>query len=212
MTFAAELETRISSAAVHQEAKLGWRLLMSPAETLDGASVAFVGLNPGGGVKPTDHAEFAMPQGQSAYRDEGWSGPPGGHPLQRQVLALFDVLRIPPEKVLAGNLAPFRAPNWSSLAHQRDALVFGSQIWDQILAQAKPALVVTMGGLVEKALLPKARHKVPLGWGRVCGRWATREGVRWVALPHLSRFRVITRDQSQDALATLFGPHWHARS
>ncbi len=191
---------------------LGWRLLGSPAHVMEDAEIAFIGLNPGGNHEPSDHPRFA-PSNGSIYVQEGWGGsPPGQSPLQLQVRALFDALSTKPEDVLAGNLVPFRSPNFDALRNPRHALKYGTALWMRILGVARPRLIVTMGGSVERAvtaaLRARQRQKVPLGWGLVTGRnWDFADGTI-VALPHLSRYRVVERPASQDGLATLFKKWW----
>jgi hypothetical protein len=145
-----DLKTEIEAAYSASENRLGWRLLYSPAEVLNGADVAFIGLNPGGNSKTDDHVDFAMPNG-SAYRDESWKGrPPGQEVLQQQVLSLFARLCVEPDQVLAGNLVPFRSHDWKSLENKTAALEFGRKIWARIFADANPTRVVAMGKLATK--------------------------------------------------------------
>lgn len=126
--YCAALKLRISTAYMESKKSCGWRLLASPSSVLEGADVAFIGLNPGGSSQPDDHAEFAMKQG-SAYVVETWGGcQPGTGPLQQQVRALFTGLSVKPESVLAGNLVPFRSPSWKSLQRKDFSLKFGESL------------------------------------------------------------------------------------
>lgn len=207
-------EAAVESAYRESGNALGWRLLSSPASTLRGAEVALLGLNPGGQIDRADHPRFAVSHG-SAYVEERWHNfPPGRNPLQTQVRALFDKLRVKPERVLAGNLVPFRSPNWKALKNKRFALEFGRRLWTEILKRARPRLVIGMGREVThnlRAILgagPSKRHRV--GWGCVTGTCATFQGGLLVGLPHLSRFTIVTRPASQSGLQSLFGKHWHA--
>ena len=191
---------------------LGWRLLASPASTLASAEIAFVGLNPAGHFEPAGHPRFAVSAG-SAYSDECWGmSPPGQSPLQRQVLALFECLRADPETVLAGNLVPFRSPSWATLRGQKKSLEYGYELWQKILSRARPRLIIAMGCEAAKTLRKIVgahdEMRVPVGWGKVTGsRSVFPEGVL-VGLPHLSRFSIIGRPQSECGLATLFGSEW----
>lgn len=191
--------------------KLGWRLLYSPETVLGQARVAFVGLNPGGDYRPTDHAEFAMAAG-SAYEAESWGAAPGQSKLQRQVTALFRKLGQRPENVLAGNLVPFRSPSWDALPNREQALEFGREIWSNILARARPQLVIAMGGEVFPALSNVLRVQnvvqVPVGWGAVSGSRADFPGGILVRLPHLSRFGIVSRNESQTGLSELLHPYY----
>lgn len=206
--FAQNLESQIRRHYEEAGYRLGWRLLYSPRDVLDGANVAFIGLNPGGKVVRRDHAEFATARG-SAYADEVWKQgrAPGESPLQRQVLALFEMLGEPPDRVLAGNLVPFRSPSWNRLPAARDALEFGTEIWREILGRASPRLVVAMGGEAHRAMIgilgvPET-ERIPVNWGNVSGEMGDFPGGKLVRLPHLSRFGIATREQSRPALTRL---------
>ena len=191
----------------------GWRLLSSSAATLDGAEVAFIGLNPGGVEQSADHSVFAMDQG-SAYVLEQWGGAAAGKSsLQRQVQALFRSLGVTPDKVLSGNLVPFRSPSWETLKNKSEAVAYGSDLWTSILARAQPRLVIGMGHVVNKELArilaAGDMKREPLGWGNITGMRATFTGGVFVGLPHLSRFSVIGRSQSENGLSALFAPDWN---
>lgn len=182
--------------------RMGWRFLSSPVETLSSARIAFIGLNPGGSGVDDAHGVFAMPKGKSAYRDEAWAGhSPAGAPLQKQVLALFDLLGEPPDHVLAGNLVPFRSPSWSTLEGADDAVRFGCALWTRILAEATPSIIVTMGAVVAtqimRTLSVVERERIPLEWGRQQARLCSTGSVTMLALPHLSRFGIFGRTEGR---------------
>jgi hypothetical protein len=207
-----ELIERIERAYAESGNNLGWRFLASPEHVLQGAEVAFIGLNPGGSVEPRDHPRFAPSTG-SAYVDESWAGhPPGASPLQRQVIVLFRSLGVKPEDVLAGNLVPFRSPDWARLQNRDHALSFGRELWRDVLMQVRPRLVIGMGREVSASLssVMNARNvkNVRVGWGAVTGLRAETDGGFLVGLPHLSRFAIMKRPQSQPGLRALFGDQW----
>lgn len=204
--FARSLEQRIEKAYRARGDRMGWRLLYSPAHVLNGASVAFVGLNPGGDYAPVQHAEFAMDHG-SAYEREDWGAAPGQAKLQRQVRALCNRLGVRPEDVLAGNLVPFRSPSWEAMADRRGALAFGKALWSKILHHARPNLVIAMGGVTIAALADVLNvhdlERVNVGWGSVKGQRGRHHNGVFVGLPHLSRFAIIDRPQSEHGLERL---------
>lgn len=188
---------------------MGWRLLASPESTLDGSKVAFIGLNPGGSSVDAEHSVFAMPEGQSAYVDESWKGCAAGEsPLQRQVRALFERLEVVPHSVLAGNLVPFRSPDWSRLVDPKGSLTFGKELWRGILRRADASIVVTMGGDATKAvadlLSAENMRRHPVGWGNISAQRGSFDGGTLIGLPHLSRFGIMTRAKSADQLNSLF--------
>ena len=154
-------ERQIKAAYRASGNDLGWRFLYSPEGVLDGAEVAFIGLNPGGTSRPADYAEFCMTEG-SAYQRESWADfPPGQSPLQRQVLLLFERLGVRTERVLDGNLVPFRSPSWDRLPSRAQALCFGCSIWREVLGQARPSLVISMGRVTNEALAAMLGIKRP---------------------------------------------------
>ncbi|WP_288960138.1 uracil-DNA glycosylase family protein [uncultured Sulfitobacter sp.] len=187
---------------------LGWRFLYSPSTTLAGARVAFIGLNPGGSKEDWAHAKYAVEHG-SAYSRESWArNAPGDHKLQKQVLALFKRLDVEPETVLAGNLVPFRSPNWRSLRSRALSIQFGKELWAEVLSVSKPSVIVTMGTVTTKILSEMLKidrlEKCPSGWGRVSAYRGEFEGRRLVGLPHLSRYGIMTRPESSAHMDSLF--------
>jgi hypothetical protein len=124
---------------------LGWRLLYSPRSVLEGARVAFIGLNPGGSTVDPEHGVFSSERGSAYRRDiENWGT---SSQLQDQVLELFRRLNVSPEEVLAGNLVPFRSPSEATLEDAPGAIAFGRTLWAEILKTARPSIVVSMGGM-----------------------------------------------------------------
>ncbi len=211
--YSSTLKTQIEAAYRRSGNELGWRLLYSPASVLDGAQVAFIGLNPGGSVHPADHSELSMASG-SAYVMEKWGNgnDPGQSPLQKQVRALFRKLEVEPDRVLAGNLVPFRSPSWDRLENRHNALQFGESLWNEIFQRARPKLVICLGGetfsALSRILSAFNAQSIPVGWGNVSGTRALFKGGSLVGLPHLSRFGIVTRVQSAAPLRELFGEYW----
>lgn len=200
--------------------KLGWRLLASPLSTIADAEVVFLGLNPGGSAEDPSHGELSCENG-SAYEVESWVGHAAGSaPLQRQVRALFRMLAVPADKVLAGNLVPFRSRNAQKLHDARDAVRFGTDLWSQLLAAAPRRIVIGMGKEAQRMLFEQfavVRTKaLRAGWGNQLIRYGQAGSTRVIGLPHLSRFAIIdrthgrasaeARSKSEDSLRqALFG-------
>ncbi|KAF0231487.1 MAG: hypothetical protein FD175_788 [Beijerinckiaceae bacterium] len=191
---------------------LGWRLLASPVSVLDTSEIAFIGLNPGGSEIDPAHPRLA-PTESSAYVTEAWAGAaPGQSPLQRQICLLFAALDVRPDAVLAGNLVPFRSASWHKLQNRSRALAFGKRLWTQILRQSGPSLVIAMGQDTFSALTEileiESKTEIRSGWGSVGIRLGENGRKKLVGLPHLSRFSIVGRSQSEDALARSFGDWW----
>jgi hypothetical protein len=206
------LRERIEGAYLTSGNSLGWRLLASPASVLEGAEIAFLGLNPGGSTRPKDHSELSMECGSAYVRERWGNGLPGESPLQKQVRALFKRLGIEPDRVIAGNLVPFRSPSWADLNNREASLRFGEQLWGEILDRARPRLVIGMGRETYVSLCrilgATAAQSVPVGWGNVAATRAVFKGGLLIGLPHLSRFGIVTRAKSEAALQELFGDDW----
>jgi len=185
---------------------LGWRLLYSPRSVLEGARVAFIGLNPGGSTADPEHGVFSSERGSAYRRDiENWGT---SSQLQDQVLELFRRLNVSPEEVLAGNLVPFRSPSEATLEDAPGAIAFGRTLWAEILKTARPSIVVSMGGTanreVARLLGVYDTSSYPVGWGVYTASRGRFPDGTWIGLPHLSRFAIMKRAPSQAALAELF--------
>lgn len=204
-----EIAARIEAEYQKRGYNLGWRLLCSPWEVVEGAEVAFIGLQPGGSVEPLDHATLCMSAG-SAYEQEAWGyNAPGQAPLQLEILSVFQKLNVQPDSVLAGNLIPFRAPTADKFSGMVDAIAFGEKIWTDILRNAKPRVVIAMGEIAASAMCrigriaPERLEKHYLEWGKVSARTG-RGDFDLIWLPHLSRFRIMRREKSQAAVDGVF--------
>ena len=193
---------------------MGWRFLYSPINVLDEARVAFIGLNPGGNHHPDDNF-LAIPEGSSYVDEQFGSSEPGESPYQRQVQEVFNRIGEEADKVLAGNLVPFRSPNWNTLNNQAAALAFGKSLWTEALKKAAPQLVIAIGNEPRKAvkdiLSIKKTTSIDLNWETQGGGQLTCErGVfdrgTFIGLPHLAKFKIMHRPESEEALMQLFDP------
>jgi hypothetical protein len=190
---------------------LGWRFLTCSAANLSPKTeVLFITLNPGGSIARPDHPAASCEQG-SAYLVESWSGAaPGQSKLQRQVQAMFEFIDVDMNSVLSGQLVPFRSPSWADLPRQDECLAFGRSLWGEIIAHVQPSLIIAMGkGQLRPVIRdilgePAESSDIPAGWGTISAGLDSYPNTRVVSLPHLSRFGIMTRWQSQPALQTLF--------
>ena len=188
---------------------LGWRLLSSPCDTMLKSKIAFIGMNPGGDKDVKEHPKFCMPIGQSAYRDEIWdNNPKGESKLQKQVLELFKMLRCEPQEVLSGNFVPFRSSSWKELNNQQECLAFSRNIWREIFGLSKPNLIIVMGNEIFDELYNflncNTLEKFLVNWGNISSEKARFAGGTLIRLPHLSRFTIMTKKDSHEALRQLF--------
>lgn len=188
---------------------LGWRFLYSPQKVLEGAKVAFLGLNPGGSIDNKQHPAFSCEKG-SAYKrtNEDWGKSSG---LQDQVISLFKRLGVDADDVLAGNLIPFRTPGEGHLENKADAIAFGKSLWARAFERAKPTLIISMGNTtntaVSELLGVSSQKHYPVAWGSLTatrGTFQKFQGGIWIGLPHLSHFKIMKREASKTALDKLF--------
>ncbi|MBX3570073.1 MAG: hypothetical protein KF914_18565 [Rhizobiaceae bacterium] len=195
----------------------GWRLLYCPWDLTANAKAAFIGLNPGGDEGKADHGEIDT--AGSAYKIEDWSTSrrkflPDQSPLQLQVRRLFTGLGLESEEVLAGNLVPFRSPDWKSLNQRPAAIRFGMDLWERILSTATPEIIVVIGKQTWEAFLSRGHvrdakaHSV--NWKNYVVRRGLIKNTKIVGLPHLSRFPIIGRTANDEAIDWAFGPEFDA--
>jgi hypothetical protein len=216
------LVRRIELAYAGLGHRLGWRFLYSPARTLSPETrLAFVGTDPGGSsyVPPSTSVEAG-----DAYRLESWpgAGASGLNPLQEQIVLLYDALASAlrqssrarlMDDTLAANFCPFRSPSWERLARREESIRFSRDLWKAILDFVTPSAVICLGDASARQLGAtlatmgwslKNRERGLVGWGSVSYELAVYEGsgtqMLLARLPHLSRFRILGRAQSQPAI------------
>lgn len=129
---------------------------------------------------------------------------PGEERLQKQVRGLFARLDIIPEQVLAGNLVPFRSKDWNSLGGKKDAIEFGLGLWKRLIQKRPRRQIIVMGsdtyGAFKTAFSASHEETRPAGWGAVRIFKARIGETRLIGLPHLSRFPIVGREQSEAAI------------
>ena len=181
----------------------GWSFMGTPADRLQTAKVAIVGLNPGGGGDGDDYAygRFWDFDGVNAYFDEKW-GPNGesDSPLQRQVKEWHRLLGIGPDAPLCIQFCPFRSPNWSTLAKPEESLEFSEKLWRWVLDTSPASLFITMGKLPAQYLADLMAAKwiaqLPTGWGtQMIDVYDSSNGKRIIAMPHPSRYQIFGRGE-----------------
>lgn len=208
--FCADLERRIEDEYKRLGYGIGWRLLASPKTTLKSANIALIGLNPGGDRDYPEHPRFSMPVGKSSYVDEKWGNHQRGKaPLQNQVRSIFTKLGAEPHEVLCGEFIPFRSRNYRELAHKKEARAFARELWRDIFAETKPELIMAMGMVafeeLNNLLGGVEAKKIPINWGRVKARHTVYSDTTLVGIPHLSQYRFINREESQEGLNDMLG-------
>ena len=200
--------TQLTPTAIEAECQrlghtLGWRFLTCPEGNIGTASVALVTTNPGG-------ASFEAPRWSveegSAYEIERWKGcAPGQESLQRQVTPMFQVIGVKPAEVLSGYLVPFRSQDWNKLPQKSDSIRFGVGLWRKIFEQISVQTVIAFGknhcGIHVIDILGAKHHaSYPAAWDKLTiDQYLFGSNQRLVVLPHLSRFKLFGRPQSEAA-------------
>lgn len=212
--FALRKIEEIYNPAIH---KNGWCMFWSCASALGTADVVFIGMNPGGQPDSEEHAnqkQMFMPDGHCPYIDEVWDGQreEGADKLQKQVVMAFETLNMTPRDGLCGNIVPFRTSNWGALPDKENTLKTCAQIWKRVYAMHPRKVTICMGDetckTLSKYVLESAVHikDVPLSWGKVTASlWKYQNGVM-IRLPHLSRYSIFGRPESESALMEIFAP------
>jgi hypothetical protein len=208
--------TQLTPTAIEAEYRrlghtLGWRFLTCPEGNISTASVALVTQNPGG-------AEFEAPKWSveegSAYEVERWRNKhylprcaPGQQNLQQQVKRMFQIMGVKPDKVLSGYFVPFRSQGWETLPKDKKpaSIRFGIDLWRKVLAQTPVQTVIALGknhcGTYMIDILGAKYHaSYSAAWGeQTIDKYLFGSDQRLVVLPHLSRFGLFGRPQSEAA-------------
>ena len=112
-------------------------------------------------------------------------------------------------RVLAAHFVPFRSPSLDALHRRSESIAFARQFWAELLAEWIPRTILTIDLVTFKNLRGIISNRPaevvdyrrsPTGWGR-CTAEAVRlqmsergETVTLARLPHLSRFRLMSRE------------------
>jgi hypothetical protein len=220
----ASLVDRIETGYSELGHQFGWRFLYTPARTLAPETrLAMVALNPGGSKY---HRPAPSVENGNAYRVERWGAEGGPKRLQVQVRLLFealaDALKRPSatqlmDESLTANFCPFRAPSWEKLHNPVASIEFSKDLWSRTLKLVAPSVIVCLGhqpaeyvGAIfeeQGSHLTGEPEVAPVGWGSITYRLERYESSHArtlvVGLPHLSRFAIFGRPDSERAVDQL---------
>lgn len=181
----------------------GFKFLYCPWSTLVRAKLAFVSLNPG---LPPDGAD---PRCVSDERGNSYEveRQVTRSPITEQFLLMCNFIDVQPKDVLAGVAVPFRSHSWNDLSAAQRAfgLNVGAEFWAEAFKRGKVERVIVCSTeaatLVARATSADFMKEMPAGWGSQRIRvYRAASGTRIVHLPHLSRFRLFGRRESEEAL------------
>lgn len=184
----------------------GYHLLYSPWETQDLAEVAFLSLNPGRAPNQTPSRIVSDERGNSYEVDRLITK----SPLTAQFLMMADFLRVSPGAILTGTAHPFRSDRWTDFTEEQRliGLDFGRRFWSRILSQ-RIKLVITLGDQATEVIAAtsdaRLSREVNSGWGTTrLKRYSTDKRFDIVQLPHLSHFKIFSRMECAEPIASIF--------
>ena len=183
----------------------GYRLVYGPWATLDKAKIAFLSLNPGRG-KTLDKAtmrDISDERGNTYEVEQGKSK----SPIVGQFLRLAKMLGCQPADILTGVIAPFRSKRWDTLtkSQQKGSLDFGRRFWMGPLSRPDLRLIIASGNQVARVVVgitgAHFEDDAPAGWGAIKLRRYRLPGNKVILqLPHLSNYKLLSRELSNQAL------------
>jgi len=185
-------------------------------------------LNPAGDRDYPSHRGAERYENGNAYTSIDWDGHGKGEaPLQKQVQGAFCHLRkrtafrgsldeFARSQVISCQIVPFRSPNEKALHRPVESLEFSRNLWREIFDLWQPDAVVSVSGTTTEELTGLLgeivdEDSLPTGWGNY--QLTLREfshGTRLIGFPHLSRFKLFGRPQSEPHLEKAFD--WLMRS
>lgn len=191
--------------------------LLSSIEAFDAdPRLLVIGINPAGSHDYPEHRGMFRYESENAYYT---SGTPEWVPMQRQVQAAMrelqrrigdtsDEAAFACKRIVTGNFIPFRSPGEKALPTK--AFTFGRNLWRTVFSYWQPQYVLTYGDTARdeiSALLGRwtGEKTFDCGWkGKQLTLREFDRGVRLLALPHLSRFRIFGRSESEAGIAAAF--------
>ncbi len=195
--------TRIETALGLRD---GFRFVYGPWSTLNSGRIAFLSLNPGRAPSGTKAREVSDERGNSYAVEQHTTL----SPITDQALRSFEFFGAAPQEVLTGVVCPFRTPAWNDLSRQQrtEALTLGRAFWEEPLNRPELELIICCSNEATRAVTgwmgAQLEASRPAGWGNIqIHRYRTRVGTPILALPHLSRFRLFGRPQSEAAIRAL---------
>ncbi len=213
---------------------LGWRFVTGRKSTFaKRTEFLFISLNPGGDYDPPDHPRESS-EGGSSYLIESWKGkPPGQESLQVQFQRLIAKLQevcgdennleyFIDNMLLTAHFIPFRSPRFNSLHKKDESIKFARELWARIFRSISPRIMITLNPETFQhitEILSASEGKLiehrtfQTGWGvgtnksigcEVNKYERASKTVSILRLPHLSTFKLFSRDSCEPYLNDVF--------
>lgn len=195
------------------EGRMGWSFMYCPEARLRTARLGIIGLNPGADDEASPEqaarAYWDWDEDGLAYVDQPWGADGTLNPLQVQIRLLLEALDVESREVFAAQLVPFRSPSWTTLPKAYDAVKACRPLWEHIGRESPNIrLWISLGKEAGRELaniLGASRpERLNVGWRRHFAElYQTPDGRVVLALPHLSRFKLLSTDDRTEVLASL---------
>lgn len=184
----------------------GFKFVYGPWATLDTAKVAFLSLNPG---RPPDNVDMRTVSDErgNSYEVERLIT---RSPITDQFLKLAEFLGHQPSDILTGVIAPFRSDDWDGMTREQKSrsLDLGREFWSIPLSRPELHLVISCSqeatNTVVKLTDASFEKEQPARWGNTrLRRYRANNNKVILHLPHLSRYRLLGREPSEQALRAI---------
>ncbi len=203
-------KTEVSATLLRLEQECGFedgfKLLYCPWERISDARIAFISLNPGMAPDDSEMRAIEDPEGNSYYveRENTKS------PLTHQFLEMCDFISSKPNDILTGAFFPFRSAKWSDLSALQieEVLKFSQPFWKSAITE-NCELAVVLSNFVASQVVDlldgKLEAEIPSGWGATkLRRYIAPNGTKVIQLPHLSTFKLFSREECVEPLKEVF--------
>lgn len=185
----------------------GFKLLYCPWSTLfEGCEVAFLSMNPAGRTPDDADPRTVSDERGNSYRIERYTTK---SPITEQYLQLCELMRVSPDRVLCGALAPFRTKKWKA-SRDGQNMAIGRVFWEAALGmQSSLRVLVCSGKPAENTLIDmlggELERSVSAEWGNIRIRQyrVADPACSLIALPQLSRFKLLSRPASRRQVASV---------
>jgi|TARA_B100000315_G_scaffold167405_1_gene155940 hypothetical protein len=201
-------EDRLNKLEKSHSFNLGYKLLCCPWKTIEDATHAFISLNPGAATPVDAQIRCTSEERGNSYFIERYTT---RSPITEQYIKLIELLAINPNKVLTGYAHPFRSAAWSDFnSVEKDAgLELGVDFWKMVLDQGRIKTVIITGSDLSKTFVDRMgahqETQIPSGWNPTSlTKHRTDKNIEIISLPHLSRFKLLSRANCYEPLREIF--------
>ncbi|MEW6538908.1 MAG: hypothetical protein AB1448_10030 [Pseudomonadota bacterium] len=195
------------------EYRMGWSFMYCPEARLKTARLGIIGLNPGGDDESSPgqaaQAYWDWDDDGLAYVDQPWGANGALNPLQCQIKLLLEALSVDSSEVFAAQLVPFRSQSWNSLPDPHAAVRACRPLWQHI-GRVSPTIKLWIslgkkaGRELARLLQASGTRRLDVGWRRHFAElYQAPDGRVVLALPHLSRFKLLSTEDRTEILACL---------